>query len=467
MTTVANERLTALDESFLHMEHDGMPMHVASAATFEAGPLLDEDGQLRLDDILRHIESRAALLPRLRQRLWTPPAGIDHARWVDDEHFDIRRHVDVVEAPAPGDDAVLRMLAAQAETELLDRDGPLWHMRFVTGLSDGRIGLIQRTHHAMVDGVSGVDVAAVVLDLTPDPGADVVEDWHPGRPPTSADAMLDVVRDTFALPGRILRQVEETLRHPISSLQHGQALVEAFSEVLADGLRAPDCSLNVPVGPRRELAWIRTDLPALKRVGRAANATVNDVILTAVAGGLRSLLLQRGETIPADCSVKVLVPVSLREQTERGALGNRVAAYLLPLPIGVGDPDVRLGTTSETMRRLKEHHEASASDVLLSAIDRLPIRLSEALARTVDSQPFVNLVITNVPGPREPLYLIGSRMLEAFPIVPLGGNLSLGVAILSYGDSLNIGVTVDPDACPDVDHFVAGVDTTLDELGAR
>lgn len=467
MRTVAADRLTALDESFLSMERPGLPMHVASVATFEAGPLVDGGGALRLDDICGHVAARASLLPRLRHRLWTPPGGIDHRRWVDDEHFDVRRHIDVVEAPAPGDDDALRRLAAEAEAELLPRDRPLWHMRFVTGLRDGRVGLIQRTHHAMVDGVSGVDIAAVILDLTPEAGPDVADDWQPAHPPGAFDAVFDALRGTVRTPAWLLHQAEEYVRHPVTSLQRGQSLADALGTVLVDGLGAPACSLNVPVGPRRDLAWIRTELPALKGVGRRFDATLNDVVLTAIAGGLRAQFVGRGETVDPHRTVKILVPVSLRTEGERGALGNRVGAYLLHLPVGVESAEERLAASSEAMRRLKTHHEATASHALLGLADLLPTRVAEAIARGVDSQSLINLVVTNVPGPRDPLYLLGSRMLEAFPIVPLGGNLSLGVAILSYGEMLTIGVTVDPDTCTDVETFVAGVHATLDDLATR
>lgn len=465
MSQVTADRLTALDQAFLQMERPGLPMHVASVGTFEAGPLLDEDGALRLDDVLAHLEARAGLLPRLRQRVWEPPGEIDHACWVDDEAFDVRHHVDVVALPQPGDEAALRAVAAETFTEVLDRRHPLWHLRFVTGLDGDRVALIQRTHHAMVDGISGVDVAAVVLELSPD--GSVVD--VPERPPAIAPSVLEEVE---ALAGRAARApvaaaaaIGHALAHPGDAVRHGRALADAVATVLGDGVAAPACSLNVPIGARRELVWVRTSLSALKAAGRAHGATANDVLLAAIAGGLRAQLVHRGEVIPTDHCLKLLVPVSLRTHDERGALGNRVAAYLPALPIGIGDPATRLQATAATMRRLKGHQEDQVSDLLLRLADALPVRVAAAIARTVDHQPLVNLVVTNVPGPPVPLYLLGARMLEAFPVVPLGGNLSEEVAILSYEDAVTIGITIDPDTCPDVDVFVAGLERSLWELG--
>lgn len=465
MSPLAVDRLTALDQAFLQMERPGLPMHVASVGTFDAGPLLDEHGRLRVDDVVAHLEARAGLLPRLRQRVWEPPGEIDHACWVDDEDFDMRRHVDVVAVPPPGDERALREVAASTFAELLDRAHPLWHLRFVTGLEGDRVALIQRTHHAMVDGISGVDVAAVVLELSPD-GTPVD---LPVRPPVTAPTVAEEVEELLAraarAPAAALATVGHALTHPAEALRRGRALADALATVLGDGLTAPPCSLNVPVGDRRELVWVRTSLPALKAAGREHGATANDVLLAAIAGGLRAQLVDRGEVIPADCALKLLVPVSLRTQDERGALGNRVAAYLPALPVGIGDPVARLQATAATMRRLKGHREDQVSDVLLRLADALPVGLSAAIARTVDHQRFVNVVVTNVPGPPVPLYLLGARMLEAFPIVPLGGNLSEEVAILSYEDAVTIGITIDPDACPDVDVFVDGLERSLRELG--
>lgn len=457
-------RLTALDESFLQMERPGLPMHVASVATFEAGPLLDDGGALRLEDLARHIEGRAALLPRLRHRVWSPPGGIDHARWVDDEDFDVHRHIDVVSAPVPGDEAALRRITTETVEELLDRGHPLWHLRFVTGLDGDRIGLVQRTHHAMVDGVSGVDVAAVVLDLTPDSAAAEPIPWSPAPNPTVADEVGDLIDRVRHAPRSAISTIGRTITHPEQAVLAGRSLVDALSTVLQDGARAPECSLNVPVGPRRELAWVRARLSSVKDVGRRHGATVNDVILSAVAGGLRAQLLRRDEPLPTERVLKVLVPVSLRRDDEHAALGNRVAAYLLALPIGIGDPVARLQATSNAMARVKGHHEETVSDVLLGLADALPVGVAAAIARTVETQTFVNLVITNVPGPRQPLYLLGARMLDALPVIPLGGNLSEGVAILSYEDGITIGVAADPDACPDLDAFVAGIEKSLEEL---
>jgi WS/DGAT/MGAT family acyltransferase len=326
--------------------------------------------------------------------------------------------------------------------------------------------MIQRVHHALVDGVSGVDVATALLDATPDVPPVEASTWVAGPQPAPDELVRDAVATAVTLPFRAAEGALAALRDPARLVRAGAELAGAFAALVDDGLLAPHCSLNAPVGTTRRLRWIRTDLGRLKAVSRASGTTVNDVVLAAVAGGVRALLLGRGEVVGAGDTAKVLVPVSLRDAAHRGALGNRVGALLLGLPIGIGDPEARLRAVGAETARLKARGEATTTDVLLGAADLLPTPWARSIARTVETQRFVNLVVTNVPGPPVPLYAQGARMLEAVPLMPLGGNLTLGVAILSYDGALTIGITADGERCADVDVFVDGLEDAFRRLDA-
>ena len=461
-----NERLTALDTYFLHADRPGLPMLVGSVAFFEAAPLLDGHGRLRLEALRASVTDRLDSLPRLRRKLAWTPGGIARPCWVDDECFDVTAHVDAVEVGG-GEDGV-RAYAATLFSEILDRDRPLWHLRFVTGFDEGRVALIERVHHSLVDGVSGVDVATVLLDLEPEPPARAPSTWVAPPPPSGAALAGAGVRAAVADPLRLARSSLAAAAHPVRTGRATLTAARAFATVAGDGVFAPPSSLNVPVDGHRALAWIRTDLASVKAAAADAGAgvKVNDVVLGAVAGGLRSLLLGRGEPLRSDLVLKVLVPVSLRGDREHGTLGNRVGALVLPLPVGIGDPDARMRAIAAATARRKARGEAGAADLLLTAADLLPAPLIGPVARSVHRQPLVNLVVTNVPGPPVPLYAMGARMLDVYPFVPLAGNLSLGVAILSYDGGLYVGVSADRDTCPDVETFAAGVRDGFAAVGA-
>lgn len=457
------EALTALDAAFLYLERPGLPAHIASVGTFEAGPLLDADGQLVLDQLRAQVSSRLDALPRLRRRVAWAPWSLGGPSWVDDESFDIANHVDSVEL-SDSDGGLLRYAEALV-AEPLPRDRPLWHLRFVTGLGD-RVALVERVHHALVDGVSGVDVATVLLDLTEEVEEPRPSTWAPTPAPDPVRLGLQALRSQVSAPLRVVRSGLASLAHPTALARQGQDIVTALGTVLRDGLLAPRSPLNIPIGCERRLAWLSADLEAVKRTGRVHGATANDVALAAIAHGLRELLLHRGATVAGDQVVKVLVPVSLRDEGQRGTLGNRVGALLLRLPIGLVDPTERLRVISATSRDLKQRREATTAAVLLAAADVLPRVAVEQLARSTDSQRLVNLIVTNVPGPACPLYCRGARMLEAFPVVPLGGNLSISIALLSYDGTLSIGITADGGTVPDIEVLRAGIEAGLAELEA-
>jgi diacylglycerol O-acyltransferase len=449
--------LTAIDAAFLHVDRLGSPIHVGGVMVFEAGPLLDQDGELLLDDIRRLVAARLPEVPKLRCRISGSPGGVTRPSWVADEDFAIADHVDAVALPDGSGDDALRALAEALYAEPLDPSKPLWHLRFVTGLDGDRVAVVERIHHALVDGVSGVDLATVLLDVTPEPRP-VVDHDDGIEVQAGGDGLLD-------LPAAVLRSAASVARHPATFVRRLADIAAGFGEVAGGGLRAPRSSLNAPVGTARALRWIGAPLDEVRAVGKDHGGTVNDVVLAAVAGGVRSLLLARGEVVPPDATTRVLVPVSVRTADEHGALGNKVAALLVDVPIGLGDPDERIRAVARVTAHLKASHEADASAALLGAADLLPAAALRVAGPLVAHQPLVNLVVTNVPGVPVPLYLRGARMLVAHPFVPVTGNLTVNVAVLSYVDDLRLGITADRERCADVDAFVAGIAADLTRLG--
>jgi WS/DGAT/MGAT family acyltransferase len=326
------------------------------------------------------------------------------------------------------------------------------------------VALVQKTHHALADGVSGVDAATVMLDLSPSPPATASLPWTPQRRPGVLDALGDMTSRGLRAPSvaaRAAMSTLRTLRHPAA----GAGSVVAVAGVGHGGPLAPHTSINRPIGDTRRLAVVRADLGRMKEAAHAHGAKVNDVALAVVTAGLRSLLEGRGEGTDG-VTLRALVPVSLRPPDRVITLGNRVGALVVPLPVGEPDPIARVRIIAATTAELKRRDEAHASELLLAAADHIPGALLPPVAHLIDRQPLVNLVVTNVPGPPVPLYLLGAEMVEAFPVLPLAGNLTVGVAILSYNGQLNFGIRADVDTCPDVDVLADGMARELAVLTA-
>ena len=446
------EPLSALDASFLDMERPGLPMHVGVVAIFEGAPFLRPDGTFRFDDVARELATRLALAPKLRRRLMTVPLGLGRPVWVDDDHFDVTDHLHLVRVPSPGTDRDLLDLAAELQMHLLDRTRPLWEYWFVEGLEGGRVGVVQKIHHSLVDGVSGADLSTVLLDLDR-AGRRVEPDrWNPAPGPSP-----------LALVARSLAQ---RVTEPIAELRALGRLRRAagpLATLASHRPIAPPCSLNRPVGNRRRLEIVRQTLADIQTARHRLGGTVNDLILAAVAGGLRQQLLARGDDVDG-LILNALVPVSVRPENEHGTLGNEVSAMIAPLPVGGQDTTTRLRFVQDAIQSLKDRHEEEGTQFLLDLTAHSPLLLTGALSRLVHRQPFVNLVVTNVPGPQFPLYSMGAEMLDAWPIVPLSHNLSVGVAVFSYNGNLTIGLNADPVSCPDVDVLAKGIATSFDEL---
>ena len=461
---MAHDRLTALDASFLHLERLETPMHVGALTVLEGEPFFGPGDRFRLSEVRELVASRLHLIPRFRKRVMNVPLDAGQPIWVDDDRFDIGYHVRLTALPAPGSRSQLLALFERVQAQMLDRTRPLWELWFVEGLEGGNVALFQKTHHALVDGVSGVDVATVLLDLTPEPTIPDPVSWHPTPAPTPARLLIDTARGLVAGTGSVARTARSALEVPRRAAERLGSLARQLS-TLADGtIVAPRTSLNRPVvGRTRRFGTVQVPLDDVKAVRRAFGGTVNDVVLAGVAGGLARLLETRGELEP-DLSLKVFCPVSVRDDTEHMKLGNRLSAMFVSVPVGEPDPLVRLASVQATTADLKEREQAVGAATLLGLTEYAAPTLLGLAARLAHHQPFFNLICTNVPGPQVPLYCMGARVLEAYPMLPLARNLNVGVAVLSYCGNVHVGLLADRDQWPDLDVLEAGVDDAFAEL---
>jgi len=453
-------RLTGLDSSFLHLEHDAAThMHVASCMVFDGPPPTHEE-------LVAHVEARLHLVPRYRQRLAFVPFGQGRPVWVDDPHFNLRYHVQQHALPRPGSDEQLKHLAGRAFSQQLDRNKPLWELWLVEGLAGDRFAILAKTHHALVDGISGVDITTVLFDVSPDPAPTPAPEqpWVPRPMPSSAQLLADALLERSTVPAEIFRGVRAAVRRPRRVARELFGDVRAIGSFALPGARsAPPSPLNVPIGPHRRFTWIDEELDRIKAIKNALGGTVNDVVLATVAGGLGRYLRAHGHPT-IDLQLRAMIPVSVRSDEARGALGNQVAAVWASLPVGETDPTERLALVRGEMEGLKESHQAVGARLLTELTGFAPPTVMAQAARLQARQRYFNLVVTNVPGPQFPLYVLGREMRAIYPLVPLAQNLALGIAIISYNGCIAFGLNADFDALPDVELLAAQLGEALDEL---
>ena len=455
------DRLTGLDASFLHLERDAAHMHVAACVVL--------DGRApRYAEIVDSLSDRLHLVPRYRQRLAFVPFEQGRPVWVDDPHFNPSFHIRHTALPRPGGDAQLKRLAGRVFSQSLDRSRPLWELWLVEGLSDDRFALLSKTHHALVDGISGVDLISVLFDTSPDPMpvAPAEREWAPRPLPAPAHLLAEALVERATVPGEIVRGVRHALRGPQQLAGRlGRALAGVGAMTRAGLGAAPSSPFNVKIGPHRRFTWVRADLAEFKAVKNALGGTVNDVVLAVVAGALGRYMRLHGEPTEG-VELKAMVPVSVRADVERGALGNRVAAMWAPLPVGMTDPVERLHAISGAMREIKESGQAVGAQVLTTLTGFAPPTIMAQAARLQARQRLFNLVVTNVPGPQQPLYLLGRELSAVYPMVPLAENTALGIAIMSYNGQLNFGLVSDYDALADLDVLADELASAIAELAA-
>jgi WS/DGAT/MGAT family acyltransferase len=459
MPTRHKDRLSSVDASFLHQEGYASHMHVGAVMIFEGPPPARED-------FLAQIDSRLHLVPRYRQKLAFPRFEMGRPLWIDDPSFNLEYHVRHTALPSPGGVEQLRQLAGRVFSQGLDRSKPLWEVWLVQGLEGNRFALVNKTHHALVDGVSGVDLATVLFDVSPVPAelGKLEDDWTAAPEPTQAELIAEGVKGAMRTPLEVAGSVLKAVRQPSSTLRAAREAAEGVGEILWAGLNpAPETPLNVPIGPHRRVWWVRSSLADFKAIKNEVGGTVNDVVLTVVSGALGRWLRTRGVRTEG-LELRALVPVSIRSEGTESELGNQIAAMRGPLPVYATDPLDRLTIVKESMADLKQSKQALGAEVISGLNDFAPPTLLAQASRLNFSTRLFNMIVTNVPGPQFPLYLLGRELQELAPIAFLPQDHALAVAIMSYNGSVDFGLLGDYDAMPDLDVFADYLDDALAEL---
>ncbi|MFQ5524209.1 MAG: wax ester/triacylglycerol synthase family O-acyltransferase [Acidimicrobiia bacterium] len=466
MTDFHYEPLSYLDASFLALESRTSHMHVAGVAIFDAEPLSTGESGIDIEAIKAHIRSKLQYIPRYRQRLeWVPYNR--HPVWVDDAQFAFDYHVRHTSLPRPGTDDQLKGLAGRIVSTKLDRSKPLWELWVVEGLSENRFAIIAKIHHCMIDGVSGVDLTTILLNVVPDATIEEAPKWEPRPAPTPTQlAVAESARATRKLIDRLGNLGEVAREAPELADRVFDKSVAALSSLRSGWLTPADRTpLNPDIGPNRRFDWTEMDLAEVKAVKNRLGGTVNDVVLATTAAAVRRFLIERRDFDPAHKEFRVMNPVSTRTAGQRGKLGNQVAMWLIDLPVAEPDPEERYELIRERTRDLKESKQALGAATLVELSSGTPITLLSLANRVVGPRlrPF-NMTVTNIPGPQFPMYLLESRMLASYPMVPLWAQHGVGLALFSYDGTLFWGVQADCDALPDSGEFIESLHTSFAEL---
>ncbi|MEQ3550754.1 wax ester/triacylglycerol synthase family O-acyltransferase [Pseudonocardia nematodicida] len=471
-------RLSALDASFLYLEEATTPMHVGGLAVFDR----PRDG-FDYDRLVELIEQRLSLVPRYRQKVRHVPGNLARPVWVDDPEFDVTYHVRRSALPRPGSEDQLTDLVGRLMSRPLDHSRPLWEMYLIEGLapagprdkgrSDGRVAILTKTHQAMVDGISAIDIGQVILDVSAEPRETPDELWMPRPEPTDGQLVLDAIGEAVTRPTEAVENVRVAAGDALATVgKLGRAAGTVLTMARTAGRRAPGLPLNAEISTQRRFGLARTDLEDYRKVRAAYGCDVNDVVLAVIAGALRPWLMSRGEPVGGSSTVRALVPLSVRGEGDvpssatGSSLGNRVASFLVDLPVGEPSPLVRLHQVTHQMREHTDTGDAVGADALVRIGGFAPPTLHAVGARAASgmSRHFFNLVVTNVPGPQFPLYAAGARMLEMFPVVPLAKGQAVSIGLTSYDGGVYYGLNGDRAAMGDIEVLAGMVNESLDEL---
>lgn len=460
------EPLPHLDASFLALESRTTHMHVAGIALFEAQELSDGNGAIDFPRIRAHVEGKLQYIPRYRQRLDFIP--IDRAPvWVDDADFNLDYHVRHTSLPRPGTDEQLKALAGRIVSQQLDRSKPLWELWVVEGLSDNRFAIIAKIHHCMIDGLSGVDLTTILLNIQPTSEIEEPAEWSPRPAPTPTEL-------TVATAARATRRAIERLSSVGATISDGRQAIEqvggkavaVLNSLKSGWLSASDRTpLNPDLGPNRRFDWTEVDLADVKAIKNGLGGTVNDAVLAIVAGAIRNFLVTHRDFDVDGVEFRVMNPVSTRRADQRGALGNQVAMWLIDLPLDEPDPRLRMEKIMLNTQKLKRSNQALGAATLVDLSRGTPITLLSVASRVAATRirPF-NMTVTNVPGPQFPMYLLEARMLGNYPIVPLWAQHGLGIALFSYDGRVHWGLHADYDTLPDSHLLVDSIHMAVKEL---
>ena len=451
------DRLSAVDATFLHQESATTHMHIGGLVILEGTPPT-------YDEFLDHIASRLDQVPRYRQKLAVPPFQTGRPLWIDDPAFNLEYHVRHTALPRPGTEAQLEKLTARIFSQLLDRAKPLWELWLVEGLNGDRFAIISKTHHSLVDGVSGAELATVLFDISPDYVPAKPRDWIPRPEPSTAEILAAGARDAVGLATSTAGTVVGALSKPSRLVSTARETLEGLGEVAWAGLnRAPTSLLNVPLGPNRRYRVVKGRLEDYKLVKNAFGGTVNDVVLAVVAGALARYFEAHRERTEG-LELRALVPVSVRSLDKKHAMGNEITLMLAPLPLGITDPVARLAQVSRSMDGVKKSKQALGASTIAGVQRFAPPTLLAVSSRLSMSARMYNLLVTNVPGPQFPVYARGRRLLEIAPVPFLAPDHALAIAIMSYDGGIDFGVLTDYDAISEIDTLAGGIKDALDEL---
>jgi len=463
MASYSYDRLTALDNTFLLLERPNAYMHVASTMVFEPGPLGKEDGGIEMEKIRKLVSSILHMIPRYRQKLQYIPFT-DQPVWVDDDSFNIDYHLRHTALPRPGSSEQLKRLSSRIMQNHLDRRRPLWEMWVVEGLEDNRWALISKVHHCMIDGVSGVDLMKILMSHKESYEIHETPTFVPRPLPLPTELVVNELLHYAAMPLAALRGLTTVTGELRNMRRDVSNRLRMAAQTVGGAFNLPsETPLNRPIGPHRRFDWMTMKIDDVKAIRRSLGGSLNDVVLTIVSGAVRRFM-QRRLVDPARLDFRVMAPVSVRTEEEKGALGNRVSAWIVDIPLAEPDPRKRLSAISRTTGELKQNKSAVGAELLTQVAEWTPSTILSLAARNGSRFIPFNLVVTNVPGPQIPMYFMGARMIETFPHVPLIDNLGLGIALMSYDGNLCWRFNADYDLLPDLKAFITGVQDSFEEL---
>jgi diacylglycerol O-acyltransferase len=456
------QRLGPQDASFLYLETPTVHQHVGGLAILD--PSTAPGGRLTLEDLVRVISSRLHLAPRFRQKVVFPPLATARPVWIDDANFDLGFHMRRAALPTPGSRRELVDYVQRVISRPLDRTKPMWELYLIEGMQDGLAAILTKVHHAMVDGMSAIDLASAIYDFSPEPQILTPQAWTPEPEPSRVDLLREAVRDQVTHPTQALLDLaQRTMDTPSRVARQVGSVLGGLRDMVGRGILAPPSPFNRKPGPNRRFAMVEEPVQTFKDVKRSLGGTVNDVVLAVVAGGLNRLLRSRREPTRGR-SLRAMVPVSVRTRDQRSAMGNRVSSIFVDLPVGPMGAKRRLATIRELTRHLKDSNSAVGAEFLMNIGTWAPPTIHAMAARAASRTRVINLVVSNVPGPQSPMYIAGAKLLAQYPIMPIAESMGLSIAVTSLAGTMAFGITADWDTLPDIEFLANAIDESLAEL---